>query len=593
MKMIRRLLVLSKRGEEDIKRAVLATILLQVFSTSSFIVGMGLIFCLTDDVGKENSGMVHLIVAFVIGIAFSLIEAYIRRRQYDRTNIPAYRECQSMRLEVTERLNRIPYSFFGKRQITEIVACLVDDCIYAEQLISNLIPVTFAYCVTVPTAFIIAFILDVRMGIASVITVVAGILIQVSSLAYQEKLVFHQLKVKHEAEEQLQEYVFGMEQIRSDSRNGIERIKIRRAIDDLKKASLKMELTSGVFTSASEVLLQMGIGLVVLTGMLIMNKGGISVRILVLFFAFALRIYIPVAELITVLPSLVYEKNASDNRIKEILEQAPLPGKDKPEFKSCDIEFEHVDFAYTDRPVLKDISFTAKTGKVTALVGESGSGKTTIANLMARLWEPGKGTIRLDGWDISTIEPEWYLNRITCVFQDVILFHDTILNNIWIGNPEATEEEVRHAATVACCDEFIDRLPEGINTVLAENGGSLSGGERQRLSIARAILKNAPVVILDEATAALDTRNEYLIHQAISNLCAGKTVIVIAHTLRNIKNADEIIVLDHGEIRERGCHSELMELDGKYAYMYELQKKSLVWEVCQAACSTDKGTGSE
>ena len=583
MKLIRRLLVLSRRGEEDLKRAVLATILLQVISTSSFIVGIGLIFCLTEDMGKENSGIIPLIGAFAIGIIFSLFEACIRRRQYDCTNIPAYRECQRMRLEVIERLNRIPYSFFGKRQITDIVASLVDDCIYAEQLISSLIPMAFAYCITVPTAFIIAFILDARMGIASVITVVVGILVQASSLRYQEKLIFHQLKVKHEAEEQLREYVFGMEQIRSDSRNGLERIKIRRTINDLKKSSLKMELTSGVFTSASEVLLQMGIGLVVLTAMLIMSKDGISVWIPVLFFAFALRIYIPVAELITVLPSLVYEKNASNKRIKEILAQTPLHGDDRPEFKSCDIEFEHVDFSYTDRPVLKDISFTAKTGNVTALVGESGSGKTTIANLIARLWEPAKGSIRIDGRDISIIQPEWYLSHITCVFQDVILFHDTILNNIWIGKPEATEEEVRHAAAVACCDEFIECLPEGINTVLTENGVSLSGGERQRLSIARAILKNAPVVILDEATAALDTGNEYLIHQAISNLCAGKTVIVIAHTLRNIKNADEIIVLDHGKICERGCHSELMELNGKYANMYEMQKKSLLWEVCGEA----------
>ena len=584
MKFIRSLLTLSPEGEKEIKKAIFRTVVLQIVTTASFAVGFGLVFALLSLGNKKGNGygIAYVLIALVIGGLFAMIEALARRKQYDSTNIPSYRECERIRLEVAEKLERLPYSFFAKRQLSEVTSALVDDCVYAERLISNLIPVSFASCITLPLAFLCMFFVDLRMGVASVFTVLLGTLLQFISLKYQEILVLRQLDIKHEAEEEIHEYVTGMVQIRSDSRCGSENRKLQRALTDLKKASLKMELTSGVFTSAAEVLLQMGIGLVVLVGSLLLREDPAVMGSLILFFAFTLRIYIPAAELITTLPSLIYERHASNNRIREILEAEVLTGDSEPTLSSHDLELFHVGFGYGDKQVLRDVSFTAKAGEVTALVGETGSGKTTVANLIARFWDPDEGRIMLDGHDIRDIRPEFYDRQITCVFQDVLLFHDTVCNNILIGNPKATKEEVYRAAELACCTEFIERLPEGFDTVLTENGGSLSGGERQRLSIARAILKNAPIVILDEATASLDTQNEYRIHQAISNLCAGKTVLVIAHTLRNIKNANRIVVLDHGSVIESGTHKELMERGGKYAHLYEMQMRSLDWEMGRA-----------
>ena len=581
MKLIQNLLTLSPEGEKEIKRAIFRTVLLQVATTASFAVGFCLVFFLLGSGGSTEKacGVKAVLIALAMGGLFALLEALARRKQYDSTNIPSYRECERIRLEVAEKLQRLPYSFFAKRQLSEVTSALVDDCVYAEKLISYLIPVSFASCITLPAAFVCMSLVDVRMGIASVAAILLGTLLQFFSLRYQEILVLRQLDIKHGAEEEIHEYVTGMVQIRSDSRCGSENRKLQKALTDLKRASLKMELTSGVFTSASEVLLQMGTGLVVLVGTLLFREESIGMGALILFFAFTLRIYIPAAELIATLPSLIYERHASNNRIREILEEESQTGEDEPVLSSCDLELSHVDFGYVDKQVLRDVSFTAKAGTVTALVGETGSGKTTVANLIARFWDPVGGRILLGGHDIKELRPSFYDRQITCVFQDVILFHDTVYNNILIGNSEASEEEVYRAAELACCTEFIGGLPNGFQTVLTENGGSLSGGERQRLSIARAILKNAPIVILDEATASLDTQNEYRIHQAISNLCAGKTVLVIAHTLRNVKNAAKIIVLDHGRVIESGTHKELMEIGGKYAHLHELQMRSLDWEI--------------
>lgn len=333
----------------------------------------------------------------------------------------------------------------------------------------------------------------------------------------------------------------------------------------------------GVFMSSASMILQAGIGIVIFVGTMLLVKGEIELLPLLMFFLMVTRIYGPILAILSQLTTLL-NLNVVTERMRTLLSTPIMQGNDK-EIENCDIELEHVTFRYNTKDVIKDVTCKIPQGSITALVGSSGSGKSTISKLIARFWDIQKGTIRVGGKDIRTMEPESLMRKMAFVFQDVTLFNDTVFNNISIGNPNATEEEVMAAAKAAYCDEFVRNMPDGYQTVLGENGSTLSGGERQRISIARALLKNASIILLDEATASLDPENEVLVQKAIAQLVENKTVIMIAHRLRTVVDADQILVLDDGKLVEYGTHNELIKKKGVYQKLYHIQQESLGWTI--------------
>ncbi|MCD8076038.1 MAG: ABC transporter ATP-binding protein/permease, partial [Lachnospiraceae bacterium] len=370
----------------------------------------------------------------------------------------------------------------------------------------------------------------------------------------------------------------GIRIIKSCHLDGEKFSQLNDALKDLKKQSIHMELGTSVFISAAQFVLQAGIGITVYVGVHLLTGGSITILPLLLSLVIVCRMYGPILTILTLLPML-FHTLVSTRRMRDLAGIPIMEGRTDVPFPDYTITFNHVDFAYNKEPVLKDVNAVIPEGRITALVGPSGSGKSTMSRLIARFWDVERGAVAIGGVDVKTLDPEYLMGMMSFVFQDVTLFGDTVWNNIKIGNPDATDEQVLAAAEAACCDEFVKRLPDGYQTLLGENGSTLSGGERQRISIARALLKDAPIILLDEATASLDPENEVLIQSAISHLIQGKTVLVIAHRLRTIADADQILVLDNGEIIETGTHEQLMAQDGLYHRLYQIQAKSLEWAV--------------
>ena len=343
---------------------------------------------------------------------------------------------------------------------------------------------------------------------------------------------------------------------------------------------IRGELGTGVFVNAASVIMRLGVATTILVGAQSILAGRIDFMLLFLFLLVITRVYAPFDQSLALIAEMFVSQVSAD-RMNEIYETPTAEGSETFAPKGHDIVFDHVSFAYDQKDVLRDVSFTAKEGEVTALVGPSGSGKSTCARLAARLWDVSKGAIRVGGVDISTIDPEALLRDYSMVFQDVVLFDDTVMENIRLGRRGASDEEVRAAARAANCEEFVRRLPKGYDTPIGENGARLSGGERQRISIARALLKDAPIVLLDEATASLDVENETKVQEALSRLLAGKTVLVIAHRMRTVEAADKIVVLADGKVAEQGSPSELMAKRGLFHRMVELQRQSAGWKLGQ------------
>ena len=341
---------------------------------------------------------------------------------------------------------------------------------------------------------------------------------------------------------------------------------------------MKVELAVDISVSLANAILRSGVGLTVFVGAALLAGGRVDFMTLLMFLLIASRVYGPILMLVSKLPS-VLSLSTKTERLRAIMDEQEACGDEEACVDGHRVALEDVRFAYEDREVLHGVSFVAEEGKVTALVGPSGSGKSTCAQLVARFWTPDGGRVTCGGRDIAGFHEESWLSHVSMVFQDVLLFDDTVAGNIRIGREDATDDEVRAAAEMACCSEFIDKLPDGFDTMLGENGAALSGGERQRLSIARALLKDAPVILLDEATASLDPENETLVQQAVGRLCAGKTVIVIAHRMRTVAGADHIVVIDDGCVVEEGDHGHLLEREGLYARLWSLQHESAGWSV--------------
>lgn len=421
---------------------------------------------------------------------------------------------------------------------------------------------------------------DWRMASAVFLMLPISILIFWGSRTLQRRLFAKHISAKLEAEKQSQEYLDGIKVIRACNLGGENYKKLDDAFMNLRRAAIQVELGAGTIMAISAMLLRGGVGIVAFVGIRLLTAGEIDVLVFLMFLLISGRIYGPILTILTLLPDMLY-LSVSSKRLLHLMQQTPMTGTTEFTPAHTDIVFDGVRFSYGRESVLNGVSFTAKTGEITALVGPSGSGKSTVSKLAARFWDADEGIITVGGVDVKTLDPEVLMQHFSFVFQDVLLFNDTIENNIRIGRPNADEAEIRAAARAACCEEFIEKLPEGYGTLLGENGSTLSGGERQRISIARALLKNAPIIILDEATASLDPENEVFVQQAIQRLVAGKTVLVIAHRLRTVLHADHIVVLDGGTVVEQGNGKDLIASKGLFSKLYRMQQKTADWDIGQ------------
>jgi len=457
------------------------------------------------------------------------------------------------------------------------------DCATSEHVLSHIIPQLLANAVSITViCFSLAF-FDWRLAMTVFCTVPVAFLIIVLSRKVQRRLSEKHVESKLKASDQVQEYLEGIKVIKSCGLQGSKFSALNNALKLMKQMAIRMEFVTGVFVTGAQIVVQAGVGLTVFAGTYLLTGGKIELIPLLMFFLIVVRIYGPILTEFTLLPELLYMQ-VSTSRMRTLVSTPAMEGDTEKEIKDYNIDFENVSFSYTgklspEEAVIKNITLSIPANGITALVGPSGSGKSTISKLIARFWDVNKGVVKIGGIDVKTLDPEHLMSYMSFVFQDVVLFNDTIYNNIRIGNMDATKAQVIAAAKSACCEEFVSSLPDGYQTMLGENGSTLSGGERQRISIARALLKNAPIVLLDEATASLDPENEVLIQQAISKLIEGKTVIVIAHRLRIVAGADKIIVMDKGRAVEQGTHEELIKKRGLYERLYTIQQKSLGWSV--------------
>ncbi|MDR1330000.1 MAG: ABC transporter ATP-binding protein/permease, partial [Oscillospiraceae bacterium] len=487
---------------------------------------------------------------------------------------------EQTRVTVAEHIRRLPMSVFNSKNLSELTTNVMGDVATSEHVMSHIIPELIAHIISVTAICVLLAIYDWRMALAIFITVPLAFGIILLSRKIYGGVSKKHVAAKLAASDRVQEYIEGIKVIRACNMDGERFGALESALREMMRLAMAMEVGTGIFVTGAQAVLQGGIGLTALVGATLLTGGQLGFVPLLTFLMIVVKIYGPVITILTLLPELFYFQIAL-RRMRELLEIKPMTGDEERELTDFTVVCENIGFSYGAgaEPAVSDLSVTIPSGSLTALVGPSGSGKSTVSRLIARFWDVDRGRITVGGVDVKTLDPEQLMSYMSFVFQDVVLFNDTILGNIRIGDMDATDEQVLAAAKAARCDDFVSRLPEGYNTMLGENGQTLSGGERQRVSIARALLKDAPIVLLDEATASLDPENEASIQEAISALVADKTVLVIAHRLRTVAGADNIIVLDKGRIAEQGEHDELIARDGLYKRLWTLQTESLGWAV--------------
>ncbi len=569
MKKLKNFLLLSDQGYADLKKAILACTLTNMTMIFPFMVTVMVFREILIYFTEGTIDWQHIWVLWGVGAAAAVIVFLAAKNDYRKTYIASYKESNHTRVRIAEHLTALPMSFYNTKDLTEITTNMMADCSSMESMLSSTIPPLIANLISSTVTCILLALFEWRLAICVFITIPLAFLIIYASKRKQKELFEKQVAEKLQASEHIQEYLEGMKVVKSCNMAGESFENLKQVLTRLKNISVKVELAVGIFMSSASMVLQAGIGITVFAGCMLLLNGQVSLLTLLMFFLMATRLYGPILAILGQLSTLL-NLDVVTGRMRKLLTAPEMKG-DKSSGKNTEISLDHVNFGYNDETVIKDVSLTIHPGEVVAFVGPSGSGKSTLTKLIARFWDVSGGKITFGGNDIKDIDPKSLMKNFSFVFQDVTLFQDSILNNIRMGNENATDEEVIEAARKAYCDEFVNKLPEGYETVLGENGGTLSGGERQRISIARAILKNAPIVILDEATASLDPENEVFVQQAIANLSKDKTVIMIAHRLRTVTGADKIIVLEDGKLKELGTHDELMELDGLYTKLFRLQ----------------------
>lgn len=578
MKMLNQLLLLDEKGQKGLRRAVVACVLsglsLMIPFSITLLIFVELLTPLTGGAVSWNK----LWFLFGAGVVVFIVIFLLSKNEYKKTYVTSYSQSEATRLSVAEHMRQLPMSFFNTRDLSELSSNIMGDCTKLEEAMSNIVPQMIADIITATIICVFLAFFDWRMAIAVFIMLPVSALVLILSQRLQERLFSHHVDAKLHAEKQTQEYLDGIKVIRACGLGGDKFTVLDDAFSELRRLAIRVELGSSSFSALSTMLLRCGIGITVFVGTSLLVSGQIDFLTLLMFLLISSRIYGPILTTLTMLPDLLYLKVAT-GRLRTLMESEPMSGRCDTPVPTSEIAFENVSFSYGKEKVLNGVSFVAAEGHVTALVGPSGSGKSTISRLAARFWDADSGIVKVGGIDVKTLEPEYLMHKFSFVFQDVTLFNDTVENNIRIGKPDASEKEIRDAAKAACCDEFIEKLPDGYKTMLGENGATLSGGERQRISIARALLKDAPIIILDEATASLDPENEVSVQQAINRLVAGKTVLVIAHRLRTIAGADRIVVLENGCVVEQGTHQELLKRHGLYERLFSIQADNAEWSL--------------
>ena len=487
--------------------------------------------------------------------------------QYASLYLATYQESAARRIALAETLRKLPLSFFGTRDLSDLTSTMIADCSSLDQMFSHYIPQLFASILSTVFIGVCMFCFDWRMALAVLWVLPAAVLLTAGSKKLQDAFGTRNILTKREVADAIQEDIEAIRDIQSCNRQEACLQELDRRLEAAEQSSIRSELITGVFVCSAQAFLRIGLATTVLVGAELLTGGELSFLYFLGFLFAAARLYDPLGLVLQNIAA-TFSAKLKIERMRAIQEQPVQTGVETCEPENFDIVFDHVKFAYRDgESVLEDVSFTARQGQVTALVGPSGGGKSTACKLAARFWDIQGGKITLGGIDISTVDPETLLKHYSFVFQDVVLFRDTILENIRLGRRGATDEEVYAAARAARCDEFVRELPEGYQTVVGENGSTLSGGERQRISIARALLKDAPVILLDEATASLDVENETAVQEAISRLVKDKTVLIIAHRMRTVAGADHVVVLDHGGVAQAGAPAELMAREGLYRQM--------------------------
>ena len=568
---------LTDQGVRNTKKGTFWTVIVNLVVMGGvsilYLVMSGFMGILTE--GSPLPGSVLVIGALVLFILLSFVT---HLQQYKATYGLVYNEIKTTRLSLAERLRKLPLGYFGKRDLADLTETIMGDVNRMEHVWSHVLGYLYGAYISTAIIAVCLFVYDWRLAIACLwgVPVAFGLLFGSRKIAACNAERTKKAAVR--VSDGIQEALENVREIRATNQEERYLNGLNQKIDEHERVTIQGELGTGLFVNAASVIMRLGVATTILVGANLILSGSIDFMLLFLFLLVITRVYAPFDQSLALIAEMFVSQVSAD-RMNEIYDTPTAEGAEKFEPKGYDIVFEHVGFSYDEKEVLHDVSFTAKEGEVTALVGSSGSGKSTCARLAARLWDISKGVIRVGGVDISTVDPEVLLRDYSMVFQDVVLFDDTVMENIRLGKRGATDEEVRAAAKAANCDEFVHRLPQGYNTPIGENGAKLSGGERQRISIARALLKDAPIVLLDEATASLDVENETKVQGSLSRLLVGKTVLVIAHRMRTVEAADKIIVLADGRVAEEGTPAELMNKNGLYHRMVDLQRQSAGWRL--------------
>ena len=560
---------MSEQGAKNLQKSIFSHTILNLTKMFPPIIGFVFLFQYLGSLeGIPAPVELTLVDYIVIILVMLLVMFFVARWDYVRLYDNVYNESANSRIDIANRLKKLPLSYFGKRDVSDLSATMMSDLNLYEQIFSHSVPHIYATSISTVIISVMILAYNWQLGLAALWVIPVSLLLFSLSKKKQRNDVNAYVKTSRDMLDGLQEQIDQIQEIKSYNLEERTLNEFYHKIDGNTRNKVKMELSAGIATALAGMLMKLGIVSVAIVGANMLIAGQINILVYIAYLILTASIYVPIEGILSFM-AMIVTLDGVVARIKEIKTMPIQEGKQEMNPRDYSIDFKDVVFGYEDYTVINGVSFTAKQGEVTALIGASGSGKTTLTKLAARFWDIQQGKILLGGEDISQIDPETLLKNYAIVFQDVVLFNASIKDNIRIGKKGATDEEVNRVAKIARCDEFIDRMPDGIDTVIGENGERLSGGERQRISIARALLKDAPIILMDEATASLDVENESLIQEALSELIKEKTVIVIAHRMRTIRGADKIVLLHQGKIEAMGTDAELRVQSATYRKMLE------------------------